>query len=183
MRIFFDTEFTGLRKNTTLVSIGMVDELGNTFYAELTDYNKKQCDEWIQENVIQHLHLQEKGWDDNGRDVTVKGNKKYVREQLTQWLAAYDYVELVADVCAHDMVLFIDLFENAFSLPRHVCPACYDICQDIALWYGINMYEAFDKSREEMIAENGYTISGDKHNALYDAIVIKTIYEITHPKP
>ena len=36
MNIFFDTEFTGLRKDTTLISIGMIAENGKTFYAELT---------------------------------------------------------------------------------------------------------------------------------------------------
>ena len=38
MRIFFDTEFTGLHQNTTLISIGCIDENGRTFYAESTDY-------------------------------------------------------------------------------------------------------------------------------------------------
>ena len=40
MKIFFDTEFTGLHKNTTLISIGMIAEDGKTFYAEFTDYNE-----------------------------------------------------------------------------------------------------------------------------------------------
>ncbi len=34
MNIYFDTEFTGLHKNTTLISIGMIAENGRTFYAE-----------------------------------------------------------------------------------------------------------------------------------------------------
>ena len=32
MKIFFDTEFTGLHKNTTLISIGLVSETGDEFY-------------------------------------------------------------------------------------------------------------------------------------------------------
>lgn len=28
MKIFFDTEFTGLHKDTTLISIGLISELG-----------------------------------------------------------------------------------------------------------------------------------------------------------
>lgn len=47
MKIFFDTEFTGLHKDTTLVSIGMVSEDNRQFYAELTDY-----DIMIKNNVI-----------------------------------------------------------------------------------------------------------------------------------
>ena len=52
MRIFFDTEFTGLHQNTTLISIGCIDENGRTFYAESTDYDRSQVDDWIQKNVI-----------------------------------------------------------------------------------------------------------------------------------
>lgn len=47
-KIFFDTEFTGLHQNTTLISIGLIAENGQTFYAELTDYDKSQIDGWIQ---------------------------------------------------------------------------------------------------------------------------------------
>lgn len=44
-KIFFDTEFTGLHQKTTLISIGFIAETGETFYAELTDYNKSQINE------------------------------------------------------------------------------------------------------------------------------------------
>ena len=57
-KIFFDTEFTGLHQNTTLISIGLVSECGKTFYAEFTDYDQKQVDEWIKNNVIANLTLQ-----------------------------------------------------------------------------------------------------------------------------
>ena len=52
MKIFFDTEFTGLHKDTTLISIGIVAENGKSFYAELTDYDKTQVDEWLQLHVL-----------------------------------------------------------------------------------------------------------------------------------
>ena len=56
-KIFFDTEFTGLHQNTTLISIGLIAETGQTFYAERTDYDKSQIDEWLQTNVIENLLL------------------------------------------------------------------------------------------------------------------------------
>ena len=52
---FFDTEFTGLRKDTTLISIGIVSDTGDRFYAELTDYDESMCNEWIEKNVLDHL--------------------------------------------------------------------------------------------------------------------------------
>ena len=51
MRVFFDSEFTGLRQDTTLISIGLVAEDGHMFYAELTDYDRNQVYPWLEENV------------------------------------------------------------------------------------------------------------------------------------
>ena len=42
MKVFFDTEFTGLHQNTTLLSIGLVAENGRSFYAEFMDYDYGQ---------------------------------------------------------------------------------------------------------------------------------------------
>lgn len=49
MKVFFDTEFTGLHQHTTLVSIGMVAEDGRNFYAELTDFDQTQANDWIRD--------------------------------------------------------------------------------------------------------------------------------------
>ena len=53
--IYYDAEFTGLHRNTGLISIGLVSYSGSYFYAEFTDYDKSQVTEWIQENVIDKL--------------------------------------------------------------------------------------------------------------------------------
>lgn len=178
MKVFFDTEFTGLHKDTTLISIGCIDEVGKTFYAEFTDYNLRQCDKWIQDNVI--VHLESKGRRDSYRafgnmegNFSVHGDKGFVAEKLAEWLSKYEDVQFVSDVCHYDMVLLIDLFGGAFDLPKGVSPVCHDINQDIARHLGITDYEAFNASREGFIHP---AIEGDKHNALYDAKVIREIY-------
>ena len=58
-KLFIDTEFTGLHKGTTLISIGIISECGRRFYAELTDYDKTQLNDWLNENVIASLYLTE----------------------------------------------------------------------------------------------------------------------------
>lgn len=173
MKLFFDTEFTGLHKDTTLISLGMVDEDGRTFYAEFNDYDKSQCDEWIQKNVLNNLINDSNKIDYESDDWFIIGDKNFIKTMLSKWLKQYDSVELVSDVCHYDMVLFIDIFGGAFDLPNNINPSCHDINQDIALYYGISETEAFEKSRE-IIAD---VIQGIKHNALYDAKVIKSIYE------
>lgn len=183
MNLFFDCEFTGLRKDTTLVSIGIVAENGKKFYAEFSDYDESQCDDWIKENVLKHTILAGNdtlaarlGEDSN--TTVVLGSKADIRNELGEWLKQFDSVQFVSDVSHYDFVLLIDLFGGAFDLPKNVSSACYDINQDIAKHYGISEREAFDKSREEIVSELcGEFIAGDKHNALYDAEVIKAIYE------
>lgn len=183
MKIFFDTEFTGLHKGTTLISIGCIAEDGKTFYAELNDYAESQCDEWIKENVLANLTW--KGLHDSNivflnsfGNVQMLGDKQFVAEKLTEWLSEYESVQFVSDVCHYDMVLLIDLFGTAFDLPKGVCASCHDINQDIAQSLGSTETEAFDMSRESLISD--IYIVGSKHNALYDAKVIKAIYDKIH---
>lgn len=187
MNIYFDCEFTGLRKNTTLISLGLVSDDDKKFYAEFTDYNQVQCDQWIQENVIDKLIVSDPVSDVAkcilyDKDATyVNGTTSEIREKLEEFLSQYDNVQLVSDVCHYDMVLFIDIFGTAFKLPSNVSPSCHDINQDIALYYGISEKEAFDKSRISII--NKITVMVDfpipeknQHNALFDAMAIKDIY-------
>lgn len=176
MKVFFDTEFTGLHKNTTLISIGLIAENEETFYAEFTDYDRSQCDDWIKENVLPNLYCV-KEMNKPVPDNYHIGDKEHIRTLLSHWFIHFGEVELVSDVCHYDMTLLIDIFGGAFNIPDCVCPACHDINQDIAKYYNISMKDAFDKSREVILKENNIVISGDKHNALYDAKVIKSIYE------
>ena len=43
MRLFFDTEFTGLHKNTTLISIGIIAENGKSFMLNLPIIEKNNA--------------------------------------------------------------------------------------------------------------------------------------------
>lgn len=57
MFICLDTEFTGLdQAKPDLISIGLVDEAGREFYAELPEEHwTVQCNEWVHFNVLPHL--------------------------------------------------------------------------------------------------------------------------------
>ncbi|WP_079709789.1 3'-5' exoribonuclease domain-containing protein [Paraliobacillus ryukyuensis] len=173
MKIFFDTEFTGLHQNTTLISIGLISEDGRTFYAELNDYDNEQIDDWLQENVIDNLIYNE--WNDlriktpvwGTNDYVVKDNKKLVSELLESWLKQWDEVEIWSDCLSYDWVLFNQLFSHAFNIPKNIYYIPFDICTLFKI-KGVDP----DINREEFAG-----IDGDKHNALHDAKVIKTCYE------
>ena len=168
MKLFFDTEFTGLNIKTTLISLGIISQDGRTFYAEFNDYDANQVDKWIKENVIDNLLMSAplSGEDKyyvatsntieqdlySNYNVKLRGNSEYIKKELATWLAQFDEVELVSDVAHYDMVLFINIFGTAFDLPSNVSAACHDINQDLELFHKISSKEAFDMSREDFLA-------------------------------
>lgn len=184
MNLFFDTEFTGLHKNTNLISIGIVAENGKKFYAENANIIPMvpTLDKWIRDNIINNTIMGGNAKLEkilNNKDITtVIRFMSDIKYQLDKWLKQFNTVQFISDVCHYDFVLLIDIFGGAFDLPINVSPVCYDINQDIAKYYNISQAKAFDKSREDIVRDlySIDVVKGEKHNSLYDAEVIKAIY-------
>ena len=170
MKIFFDTEFTGLHQNTTLISIGIVAENGKKFYATFNDYDKHQVDSWLQENVIKNLEYID---EDENTTVIWNMDKKYIADHIELWLKygvledKDEKIEVWSDCLAYDWVLFCQLFGHAFNIPKTLYYIPFDIC---TLMYAKGVDS--DINREQFVG-----IEGKKHNALHDADVIKLCYE------
>lgn len=171
MNLYFDTEFTGLHKDTTLISIGIISDDNRLFYAELNDYDKSQVNEWLQENVINNLRYNNKNIfkAESGYNLAIKGNLKEVSEALKEWIGQFEDVKIWSDCLAYDWVLFNHLFGHAFNLPNNIYYIPFDICTLFEI-KGINA----DISREEFINNS---VIGNKHNSLYDAKVIRACYK------
>ena len=173
-KLFFDTEFTGLHQNTTLISIGFISDCGKTFYAELTDYDKTQIDEWLQKNVIDNLELQNtrpqiSRYNEYTKNQTFFGNKEMLKTELTKWLDQFGEVEIWSDCLSYDWVLFNQIFGHAFNIPKNVYYIPFDICTLFKI-KGIDP----DISREEFSEVKD---TENKHNSLFDAKVIKLCYD------
>jgi len=196
-RIFLDTEFTGLHQKTTLISIGLISECGKTFYAELTDYDRTQIDEWLLENVIDNLLYSEPPEDeqnhysmerhkdnpignpiDKSYSLSTRCNKIELKEHLTKWLLQFERIEIWSDCLAYDWVLFCDIFGGAFDVPSNVDYIPFDICT-LFKTKGIDP----DISRQifaEVFNSKGQNQTSElvmKHNALYDAKIIKKCFD------
>ena len=192
MFVYFDCEFTGLTKDTTLVSIGLLTSQNqytreyHMFYAEFTDYDKTYDDKWFMDNVVKNLVFQdeEEGFEmHHAHSFGMKGTKEQVKEKLLKWFDKVSEGEsditLVTDVGHYDMVLFIDIFGSAFDLPKKIVPTYIDINNIIADEMGLSLQEAFDLNREELVKQlsNDSEEYDRKHNSLWDASIIKRIYE------
>lgn len=167
-KVFFDSEFTGLHQSTTLISIGLIAESGETFYAELTDYDRTQVNDWILENVINKLVLMPYDVKQSKKKMTASGDKAQVANWIREWMSQFEQVEIWSDCLSYDWVLFCQLFGHAFNIPKNVYYIPFDICTLFKI-KGINP----DINREEFA---GIQSRDQKHNALWDAEVIKECY-------
>lgn len=181
MRVYFDCEFTGLHQNTTLISIGMIAENGKTFYAEFSDYDQKQVDNWLEENVISNLSFNNQNYvipkspvnmTDNYK---MKGNTKEISNTLKMWLDQFEKIEMWSDCLSYDWVLFNNLFGTAFDIPKNVYYIPFDICT-LMLIKNVDPDINREKFSSSWLENNGYK-NQKKHNSLWDAIVIKGCYE------
>ena len=179
MKVFYDSEFTGLHQNTTLISMGMVSEDDKWFYAEFTDYDETQVDSWVQENVINNLVLPDQELEDFGvvfSEVTknysiVKGPSVIIRYELEDWLSQFDKIEIWSDCYAYDWVLLCQLWEGALNIPKNI----YYIPFDLSTLMKIKGVDP-DISREEFGGHIS-SVQCSKHNSLHDSKIIKACYE------
>jgi hypothetical protein len=193
-KIYYDAEFTGLHRNTTLISIGMYSQTGAYFYAEFTDYDTDQVSSWIQEHVIDNLMLKDEapGHIEQGTGnvsdsyyALVKGTKSFVKEELCKWLESESKatgmkVQFYTDCYAYDWMLLNDLIcdgGDALMLPEYVDYIPIDL-STMLMVKGIDP----DITREEFAPSAAIQAAlkldpiaslgeGAKHNSLWDAAV------------
>jgi hypothetical protein len=188
-KIFFDFEFSGLHQATTPISLGIISECGKTFYAEFTDYDRSQLNDWLDENVIPNTwvainnpftsfgEVVSSRW----ADVHVYGSSDYIKPFLEKWLSQFEEVVMWSDCLAYDWVLFNQIWGHAFSIPKNI----YYIPMDICTAFEIKGVDP-DISREEYCEIESFRdlrtkflyndFSSIKHNALYDAVIIRECY-------
>ncbi len=177
-KIFFDTEFTELTRDAKLLSLGMVSESGERFYAEISGIHRKDLNPWVLENVVPNLKFWDRdgcSWDDgNPTTLEVFGPKEKVADFVLKWLSPFGEVEMWADVLAWDWLLFCDLWEGSFGMPKNI----FYIPFDIATLFREKGLDP-DISREEFAGMK----DGPKHNALWDARVCRECYRKLYTKP
>lgn len=184
MKLFVDEEFTGLHQHTSLLSLGIITEHGDQFYAEFTDYDRDQVDEWLRDNVISKMDYQDGGEiprdseevDPHFGAFTWKtyGDTAHVKARLEAWLDAMQTAEepfvLISDCQHYDIVLFMQLWGGAMNIPDSI----YYIPFDISTMFFMEGIDP-DINREEYAEVGGEVL--EKHNALWDAVIIRRCFQ------
>ena len=177
--VFYDLEYTSKHQFTSPISIGMVSSNGSKeFYAEFTDYDYSQVDQWLQTNVIDLLILQDKedGYFEKSSSKTlVKGSVEHVlcsSGGLNDWISQCDWPIIMASFSnSYDWVIFREMFKKAdIDFPSFISKWTIDIAS-IYIDYGYDPNERED-FKEHYLGEG----TERKHNALFDAQVAQKFY-------
>ena len=119
MRFFFDTEFYEDGKQIHPISIGIVSEKGDVYYAEFDRAQKwARKSQWLRENVLPHLRGPMKETAEIAEDII-----KFVGEEPEFW----------AYFAAYDWVMMCQIFGTMMELPKGWPMRCNDVAQLYAL--------------------------------------------------
>jgi hypothetical protein len=158
MKYFYDTEFLDDGKTIELISIGIVREDGETYYAVNADmdYLRVIQSEWLVANVMNQLP-----------DVQEWKPKAQIRAEVEEFLLRDGSPELWAWFAAYDHVVLSQLFGRMLDLPRGMPMFTHDL-RSLVDWVGVHNLP--------QRAEG----SNDAHDALADAQHLKVQFEYVH---
>lgn len=107
MLIFLDTEFTNFVQ-MDLISIALVSEDGQEFYAERTDYRRDDCSDFVREEVLPML----------GRVPGAACKRDQLTHRLRAWFNALPEPALLVFDYFSDWELLADAFlGDGFNMP------------------------------------------------------------------
>lgn len=151
-KFFFDTEFfeDGSKKPIQFISIGIVSEDGDEYYAVSSEFDENSLSDWLKENVVPKLGNDER-----------KLNKEIAKE-VVEFVGKNPV--FFANFGSYDWVVLCQLYGAMIDLPKNWPMFVRDLQQ----------------LKEDMEIENDDLPRQDKeeeHNALSDAKHDKEIYE------
>jgi hypothetical protein len=170
-KVFFDTEFTRIGQNTTLVSIGFISESAETLYIELSDYDRTQVTPWLETHVMRLLH----------RTETV--TTAQARDRVAQWFEAIHpqgKIQLISAGKDIDNILLYNLWAevqpgSTLKTWRDRLPAAIDHKWHLDMDTAFALFGVDPNQERAALVES--PVEGEAHHALYDARMIKACWE------
>jgi hypothetical protein len=151
MRIFIDTEFTD-HAHPDLISIGMVTDGGQIFYAERTDYRYENCTSFVRSEVIPLL----------GREPAAACTAAELSHRLYEWFRTLPEGATVF----YDFETDRRLLETAFLGPLPSNLSRYELVN----------HKIFRHSAYKLGEVLTYSVAWPPHHALADAQALREGY-------
>lgn len=197
MKYFIDFEFIeGLHKSLfgkrrhfiDLISVGIVGEDGREYYAISNEFNPKDADGWVKDNVINSLPDKKVSFYDSPRvrqeALYWKSNSQIAKEIIkfcdpTMFLHnnAEPDLEFYGYYADYDWVLLCSLFGRMIDLPKGFPMYCKDLKQILdqkaILYTPLNL----DANLKMITDKPNYPKQSNEHNALVDAKWNRELYK------
>ena len=142
MRLFYDTEFVEDGRTIDLLSIGMVNEAGDEYYAVVEDLaliTRAAANPWLRENVLSSLPVREYYTDDGGtrwdwwpdhRDFDRVKTRDGIADDVRGFVLSHPNPQLWAWYAAYDHVALAQLFGRMIDLPDGIPMFTCDLKQE-----------------------------------------------------
>ena len=171
MRYYLDTEFIEDGKTIDLISIGIIDQNGRTYYAVNRECDFAKANPWVRENVLHPMGIYD-SFDIRANPgspeisprlrETILASRFHetIASEILRFIGSDDEIEFWADYCAYDWVVFCQLYGTMMDLPKRFPMYCNDLQQ------------ALTTSVADKLPPHT-----DQHHALKDAIWCKNAHE------
>ncbi len=147
MRIFFDTEFTGLSSEPRLLSIGLVADSGEELYIEFTNgWSEDNCSYWVMNNIVPLLG--------NGERLTQRDAVK----RIIAWLSSFDIPPTLLGETTWDTILLTELMKEYATTPDR-------FRVEVLEYSGKDQANSFEEEKRSYFESHKLT----PHHALADA--------------
>lgn len=180
MNYFLDTEFIEWAGGIDLVSIGIVAENGSTFYAESTNFDERNADQWVKDNVLSKLRWwgneeSNKGFcnsctqvmgDIGFKNAEVFGTNKLIAEEVLKFIGEDSFPQFYTYYGAYDWVLFCRLFGRMIDLPEGFPMYSIDLKQ-------MMVERSLNKEWKQRVCPD----PEGEHNALVDATWNQSLFK------
>ena len=140
-KIFLDTEFIDNGKTLELISIGLVKENGDEYYAINREFNPKNASQWVNDNVLNQLPSKDVNITDHSISPRIKSEslawktRKQIRRDIIEFCSLYQESdsdpEFWADYASYDWVVFSQIFGTMMDLPKNYPMYCKDLRQEL----------------------------------------------------
>jgi len=157
LRYFLDAEFNGSVHPTELISIGIVSDVGKTFYAISDTYNPDTCSTWVKNNVLKTEILHHFGKED-------PCSHEQIRKDLYAFLGDDQFIQFWTWFGAmEDWNLFNKILGVDFATRPGWSNMCYDVRQ--FMYHGKVKFSDLPQKRQP------------EHNSLSDALWTKDAFQ------
>jgi len=193
MKYFLDTEFIegfhkpflGKKRHfIDLISIGIVDEAGRSYYAISSEYKCDDASQWVKDNVITPMYIStvhgdaRNYYDDDNFHIFYGKSNSQIAREIIEFVGSDSGPEFYGYFSDYDWVLFCSLFGTMMELPKGFPMYCIDLKQmlDESVRGFINQQSLmghdagnFEYNLKKMKELPFYPEQTNEHNALEDA--------------